>query len=526
VEAIAERVLLLWGWRRLALAALAGGIAALALPPLNLLPALAVAFPLAVWLIDGATQGPGRFAWRTLRAAFAVGWAFGFGYFLAGFWWIGAAFTVETDEFIWLMPFGVLGLPAGLALFHGLGFMLARMMWSGGGRRVFAFAAAMAMVEWLRSWVLTGFPWNSLGQAFGAFDATAQAASIVCLHGLTLLALLIFASFAPLGARDRFWPRWRLPLLALSGLAAMAAFGQWRIMTTPVTMLPDVRLRIMQPNISQREKHRLTGQEVLARYLALSDRAAAPGASGIADVTHLMWPESPFPFLLAREPQALGQIAALLRPRTTLITGAARAEDAGVTPRYFNSMHVIGPDGVISDSYDKTHLVPFGEYLPLKGLFAALGLRQFVEIPGGFEPGARRRLLAIKGLPPALPLICYEAIFPSEAAYSGPRPGLIINVTNDGWFGITTGPHQHLAQARLRSIEQGLPLIRAANTGISAVIDPLGRITASLALGTAGVIDAQIPLAVPPTVYNLYGDILSFCMLFAVLALCFRRRSD
>lgn len=523
MEALAERILLLWGWRRLAVAALAGAVGALAMPPLGLLPALAIAFPVAIWLIDGSTQGPGRFAWRTLRAAFAAGWAFGFGYFLAGLWWVGAAFTVETDEFFWLMPFGVLGLPMGLGLFHGLGFLLARLMWSGGGRRVFAFAGAMGGVEWLRGWVLTGFPWNSFGQALGAFDSTAQLASLIGLNGLTFVALMIFGAFAPLGARDRFWPRWRLPLLALAALASIAVFGLWRLQTTVIANLPDVRIRIMQPNISQREKHRLSGQEVLSRYLRLSDRAAAPGASGIRDVTHLVWPESPFPFLLAREPQALTQISGLLRPQAVLLTGAARAEDAGASPRYFNSIHAVGPDGVITDSYDKTHLVPFGEYLPLRPLFSALGIRQFIEIPGGFEAGARRKLLTVRGLPPLLPLICYEAIFPSEAAHDQ-RAGALLNVTNDGWFGITTGPHQHLAQARMRSIEQGLPLIRAANTGISAVVDPLGRITARLPLGVEGVLDAPLARALPSTVFSRTGDILALLLAIFCIVLCLRPR--
>ncbi|MGL4239580.1 MAG: apolipoprotein N-acyltransferase, partial [Beijerinckiaceae bacterium] len=415
MHAAAEKVLLVWGWRRWIVAALAGLAASLAMPPIGLLPVLALSFPVAIWLIDGSVKGPGRFNVRTLIAAFAAGWAFGFGYFLGGLWWVGAAFTVETDEFIWLMPFGVLGLPAGLALFHGLGFMLARLLWSGGGRRVFAFAAGMGFVEWLRGWILTGFPWNAIGQALGAFDTTAQIASIVGLPGMTMITLMIFSAFAPLGARDAFWPRWRLPVAALATLATIVAFGAWRLQTTKLAAVPDVRVRIMQPNISQREKHRLSAQEVLTRYLTLSDRASTPGTSGIRDITHLVWPESPFPFLLAREPQALSQISTLLRPRATLVTGAARAEDAGATPRYFNAIHVVGADGAIIDSYDKTHLVPFGEYLPLKSLFSALGIRQFVEIPGGFEPGARRKPLNIPGLPPALPLICYEAIFPAEA---------------------------------------------------------------------------------------------------------------
>jgi apolipoprotein N-acyltransferase len=523
MEALAERMILLAGWRRLLAAVAAGAVASLAMPPLGILPALALALPAAVWLIDGATEGPGRFSRRTLLAAFNAGWAFGFGYFLAGLWWIGAAFTVETDEFLWLMPVGVLGLPAGLGLFHGLGFLLARLAWSGGGRRVFAFAAGMGFVEWLRGWVLTGFPWNSFGQAFGAFDATAQIASVVGLDGMTMLALMIFAAFAPLGARDAFWPRWRLPICALAALAGIAAFGVWRLSATSVAMVPELKLRIMQPNISQREKHRLSGQEVLSRYLALSDRGVAPSGAGMKDATHLFWPESPFPFLLSREPQALAQISAALLPSAVLVTGAVRAEDAGSKLRYFNAIHVVGPDGVIADSYDKTHLVPFGEYLPLRWLFDALGIRQFVEVPGGFEPGARRRPLAVRGLPPVWPLICYEAIFPAEAVQGERRAGLLVNVTNDAWFGITPGPHQHLAQARLRSIEQGLPLVRAANTGISAVIDPLGRIVARLPLGVEGVLDSPLPRAFPTTLYARFGD-ASFFLLFLTCAGLFMRR--
>jgi apolipoprotein N-acyltransferase len=528
IQGWAQGVLLLGGWRRLGLAYLAGAFGALALPPLNILPALIIALPVAVWLIDGSTAAPGRFAFRTLRSAFAAGWAFGFGYFMAGFWWLGAAFLVEDDQFAWALPFGVIGFPAALALFHGFGFLLARLFWSDGGRRVFALAAAMAAVEWLRGIIFTGFPWNSIGQALGATDATAQIASVVGLNGMTLLALLMGASPAVLGTGETRWRRAALPAMALLLFAGLAAFGVWRLQTTTLTAIPDVKVRVMQPNLGQREKHRLSGQEVLARYLRLSDRATAPGASGITDITHLVWPESPFPFLLAREPQALSQIAGLLRPRTTLITGAARAEDASGDARqirYFNAMHVIGPDGVIADSYDKVHLVPFGEYLPFRKLFDAAGIRQFVEIPGGFEPGARRKPLQIKGLPSVVPLICYEAIFPGELLAGGVRPGLLINVTNDGWFGNTFGPHQHLAQARLRSIEQGLPQIRAANTGISAIIDPLGRIVGSLPLATAGVLDGGLLQPLAGTVYGNLGDIPAILLLFLCFFLCIRAKS-
>ena len=520
-----EGIVLAWGWRRLAVAFTAGAGAALSMPPLGILPVLALSFPAAVLLIDGCPAGPGVTSWKTLRSAFAAGWAFGFGYFLAGLWWLGAAFLVETDEFIWLMPFGVLGLPAALGLFHGLGFLIARLLWSEGAGRIFAFAISMATVEWLRGTILTGFPWNSFGQAFGANDALAQSASLFGLDGLTLLAPLLFSTpVLLLTGRTRF-RRLALPLVSVITLACLGGFGLWRLQNTVVATTPDVRIRIMQPNLSQREKHRLSGQEVLSRYLALSDRAMAPGASGIADATHLIWPESPFPFLLAREPQALAQLGRSLSPRTVLVTGAARAEDAGSgTPRYFNAIHVVGPDGVITDSYDKAHLVPFGEYLPLRGLLDKLGLRQFVEVPGGFEAGARRKPLTIRGLPAALPLICYEAIFPREVAASPIRPGLLLNVTNDGWFGQTFGPYQHLAQAKFRSIEQGIPQIRAANTGISAVIDPLGRVVRALPLGVEGVFDSGLPAALPGTVYADHGSRLAIFLFLVSFFVCIGAR--
>ncbi len=527
LQRLAQSVLLLGGWQRVGVAVGAGAVAALSMPPLDFLPALLLSLPVAVWLIDGTTAGPRRFSWPMLKSAFSTGWAFGFGYFVTGFWWLGAAFLVEDDAFAWALPFGVIGFPAALALFHGVGFVLARLLWSEGSHRVFAFVAAMASVEWLRGIILTGFPWNSIGQALGATDATSQIASVVGLNGLTILALFIFAAPAVLATGVTFRQRLVLPMMAAILMIGIAGFGIWRLQTVQITQLPDVKVRILQPNLSQREKHRLSGQDVLSRYVTLSDRATTPGTSGIADITHLIWPESPFPFLLAREPQALSQIAGLLRPNTTLITGAARAEDASSDARqirYFNAIHVVGPDGVISDSYDKVHLVPFGEYLPFKAAFAAIGLRQFVEVPGGFEPGVRRKPLLVKGLPSAIPLICYEAIFPSGIIPEGPRPGLLLNVTNDGWFGKTAGPYQHLAQARLRSVEQGLPQLRAANTGISAIIDPLGRIVRRLPLGTFGVVDGPVPKALATTLYGAFGDLIAIILLVCAFAICISSR--
>jgi apolipoprotein N-acyltransferase len=248
----------------------------------------------------------------------------------------------------------------------------------------------------------------------------------------------------------------------------------------------------------------------------------------VRDATHLIWPESAFPFFLEREADALTQIADLLPPGVVLITGAARVEEprAGQGPvKVFNSIRVLGDDGAILSTYDKLHLVPFGEFLPFQRVLEALGFEQLTRVRGGFTPGATRRALTVPRLPAASPLICYEVIFPGNALPEGGRPAWLLNLTNDAWFGITPGPYQHFAQARLRAIEEGLPLVRAANNGISAVVDPLGRIVHSLPLGVDGVIDADLPRPIQATVYARLGDSLTFAALVAlVLVVLFVRR--
>ncbi len=288
-----------------------------------------------------------------------------------------------------------------------------------------------------------------------------------------------------------------------------------------------VQLRIMQPNLQQDEKFNYAAkQQVMERYLRLSDRATGPQSTGVRDVTHLIWPESAFPFFLTREPDALAQIAALLQPATVLITGAVRAApDASASnPRAYNSVYVIDHDGSIRGIYDKVHLVPFGEYLPFQHVLERLGLLQLTKVVGGFLSGDRRRAMDVPRAPKMLPLICYEAIFPGAAVPRGERPGWLVNVTNDGWFGISTGPYQHFQQARVRAIAEGLPLVRAANTGISAVVDPLGRIVSSLPLGAEGVLDAPLPRAIAPTLYARFGDSVLILFMVVSLIMVARRR--
>jgi len=522
---LAHTIVLAEGWWRILIAFLAGASSTLALPPTDVWPLPFITFPILVWLVDGTT-GAGL---RGLLAAAAAGWWFGFGYFLAGLYWIGHAFLVDAKTFGWLLPFAVTALPAAMAVYTALGLVLARLIWTRGATRVLALAVSLTIAEWLRGHLFSGFPWNAYGYELISPLWLAQGAALIGIWGLTFLAVAVYSSPAVLADNraDTSWP-WLASALSAAAIAALAVYGVMRLERTPPRFVEGVRLRIMQPNLQQNEKFNYSQkQEVMRRYLALSDQ---PG--GLRDVTILIWPESAFPFFLVRETDALAQIAGLLPPDKVLITGAIRPPDTppgAVVTRAYNSIYVIGHGGSILSVYDKIHLVPFGEYLPFQDLLERLGLIQLTKVRGGFIPGDRRRNQPAPGAPNFLPLICYEIIFPGDAVPrsdqegwlyrhvgrylgwpsvvgTGERPGWLLNLTNDGWFGASAGPYQHFQQARIRAIEEGLPLVRAANSGISAVVDPLGRIIKSLPLGSEGVLDAPLPQAIVPTPYARLGD--------------------
>lgn len=521
--ALIHGIVLSYGWRRWLIAFVAGALSALAMAPINFWPVLFLTFPTLVWLIDGA--GIGR--WRGVVEAATTGWWFGFGYFLAAFYWIGYAFLVDAPTFGWLLPIAVVGLPAVLAIYTAAGVALARVLWTRGATRILALAVALTVVEWLRGHVLTGFPWNAFGYALTWPLALAQGAALIGIWGLTFIAVAVFAAPATL-ADDRAETRWAwLPLLCGGVmLCGLGGFGALRLVRTPTKLVEGVHLRIMQPNLQQDVRFNYSAkQQVLDRYIALSERAAAP-QSGAASPTHLIWPESAFPFFLTREPDALAQIAQLLRGGTVLITGAVRRADNADPrdPAAYNSIYVLDRDGTIVSVYDKVHLVPFGEYLPFQQVLESLGLQQLTKQRGGFLAGDRHRLITIPGAPRALPLICYEVVFPGDVMPKGPRPGWIVNVTNDGWFGISSGPYQHFQQARVRAIEEGLPLVRAANTGISAVVDPVGRIIGSLPLGSEGVLDAPLPRPVGAPLYARLGDVPAALLVAVALLAIIRKR--
>jgi apolipoprotein N-acyltransferase len=507
----------LWGWRRLLAAALAGAASALAMAPLLLAPVLFVTFPVLVWLLDGVSEsGPGRRLGVHLQA-FWTGWAFGFGYFLAGLHWIGSAFLVDADVYGWLLPVAVVALPAGLAVFPGFATLLARLAWLPGFGRVLALAAAWTLMEGARATVLTGFPWNQIGQVFVVSDAFMQAAAWVGGLGLSFAAVAVAA--APATMADR---RTGPTVLAVTVLAALWAGGAWRLSGASDATVDGVRIRIVQPAIAQASKWDPANRSgIVAAYLELSDLATSPETMGIDGVTHLIWPETALPLLLEQESEVAASIAALLPPETMLLMGGLHAEPGAPGRRnVYNSVFAIGSDGKSVARYDKRHLVPFGEYLPFQAELESWGLSQLTRLRGGFTAGDGEAFMAVGAGPAFIPLICYEIIFPAPPlrAGTGAAAGWILNLTNDAWFGNTSGPYQHLAQARLRAVEEGLPVIRAANTGISAIIDPYGRLQGSLAIGQRGVLDGRIPAEIPPTVFARIG-LLPVIVVAALLVL-------
>jgi apolipoprotein N-acyltransferase len=514
VQAFADAIIVLWGWRRFTVALVAGGLSALAFAPFVAFPILWMTVPVFVWLIDGAETGEHETWFRRLLPAALVGFGFGFGFFVVSLWWIGAAFLVDAGRFAWALPLAVLALPALLALFWAVGAAVARVFWSEGWPRLLVFAGAMAMVEWLRGHLFTGFPWNAFGYALTPAPLMMQSASLVGIWGLTLAAFFVFAVpvlLVPETNRPRRSDHIAVGLAAAL-LLAHVGYGALRLAGGPDPLVQGVHLRIVQPAIPQDERWAADrSDETMNRYVDLS-RGAASGMDG---VTHLIWPESAFPFLLTERPSALAAIAELLPKGVTLITGAARAERVAGSeepPLVFNSVYVIDDGGEIRAAYDKVHLVPFGEYLPFRSVLGAVGLRQLIALPTGFSPGQRLRTLTLSGAPPFGPLICYEVIFPSEAIESDNRPGWLLNLTNDAWYGSTPGPYQHFLQARVRAVEEGLPLVRAANSGISAIIDAHGRELASLDLDRVGIVDGGLPVSLPPTPYGQFGDLIFFAL--------------
>lgn len=484
-------------WARGALAFAAGALGALALPPYHVLPGLAVAFVALAWLIDGA---------RGWRAAAVIGWLFGAGFFGLGLAWLGNAFMVDAERFGAFAIPAVAGLAAGLALFPALAAGMARLA-RPGWRRALALALAWTTMEWLRGHVLTGFPWNLLATVWDPFTAPVQLAALAGAYGLSLATALI-AILPAAGARGLAGAVVLLALLWGGGAARIA------VTETPADGPP---VRVVQGNVAQHHKWRDDLRQAhLDRYVALSRGTDGPRPAII------VWPETAVPYFLDEEAGLRGALATLVAPDGVLITGVVRrAWNEHDALSLYNSVQAIGATGALAATYDKAHLVPFGEYTPLRAVLSWARL-----VPGAidFSAGPGPVTWRLPGLPAPSPLVCYEAIFPGAVTAPGDRPDWLLNVTNDAWFGLSAGPHQHMAAARLRAVEEGLPLVRAANTGISAIVDALGRTVARLELGTEGVIDAPLPGHLAPPPYAQFGDLLLIPILVLwVVAGPFRR---
>jgi apolipoprotein N-acyltransferase len=523
---------------RWAIALVLGLVAAAGMPPVSLWPVFLVSLTGLVLALDAVWSGHAEARGHIrLRAAAAVGWWFGFGYFLAGLYWLGFAFLVEAEKFAWLLPLAVIALPAGLAVFFAIAAATAMIFWSAGLVRVLALAVALGVTEWLRGNVLTGLPWNALGYALAGNDWLMQSASLFGVTGLSFLAVLVFAMPASafrLDGRIGGGTMLARPLIASGAiLLAMLAFGVWRLSGPQPPAQGSARLRLVQPNIPQAEKWEgANRQRIFDTFLDLSRRDPSGATAGFGGITHVVWPESSLPFLMLQTPAALEAIGRMLPDNVVLVTGSLRAETAAdgtlvqVDGLYtiYNDIAVLDGTGRPIAIYDKRHLVPFGEYLPAQRTLEAIGLEQLTRLKGGFTPGSGPRKLEIPGLPPVVPLICYEAIFPEEMAPS-PDQTWLLNLTNDAWFGVSAGPYQHLQQARLRAVEQGRPVIRVANTGISVVVGATGEILAHLPLETRGVLETALPGRLPPSLYALAGDgVLAALLLAGGLGVTWLRR--
>ncbi|MBT4931970.1 MAG: apolipoprotein N-acyltransferase [Rhodospirillaceae bacterium] len=492
------RVIALGGWRRWALTFLLGVLAAGAMAPLHGVFLLVPGLSGLLWLV---------FSKGTARAAFGVGWWFGFGHFSAGLYWVANALLTYPDRFGWMAPFAVFGLAAVLALFPACVTVLTRLSarrCSGIGR-VLVFAALWTTFEWLRSWVFTGFPWNLIGSVWAFSDPMIQLSALAGVYGLGLLTVIVAAMPALLAGGDE-WAVKGSPLrpltLAVLALVVVWAGGAVRLSGATADRVPDVRLRLVQPNIDQKLKwDRQYRSSHFNDQLAMS---VAPPSPGVEQPTHVIWAETATTFFISKDGNVRKALAGATPKGGLLMTGAPRtSSQSEPVYRVWNSFQVIDEEARIVGTYDKSHMVPFGEYMPFRKV---LNLAKITDGATDFSPGPGPKTLRLKGLPPVSPLICYEVIFPGEVVDQRDRPEWLLNLTNDGWYGVSSGPYQHFAAARFRAAEQGLPLVRVANTGISGVVDGYGRVIAKLGLSEQGVLDSALPSALGPTLYGRLGD--------------------
>jgi apolipoprotein N-acyltransferase len=484
-----------------------GLLLALGLPPISQVWISCISLSLLLVLDHGKPK-------QSVARSFGEGFAFGLGYFVFALHWIGFAFLVDAKDYLWMMPFAVGGLAAAMSVYWGLGFIVVDALVRRGWSRWLVWPCAIAAMEFARGVLFTGFPWAAPGLLADGLGGVLQLASVVGMQGLTLLVLVWGMVPAVL------YLRWRekqggilLPVLLTMSAVASWGWGTWRLSQYPLDLAQGPVVRLVQPNISQDDKWRSdNARAILDTLISLS---TGEGELGRPQV--IIWPESAVPFLLDEEPEALQSIGRVITDAQRVLTGAIRRETIDGDERYYTSILGIDKTGKVYSRYDKWRLVPGGEYLPLAWLMEPLGFRKVVTLPESFSPGSGPEAVDVPGIGAAAMLVCYEAIFPDHIVPSGVRPRWIVNVTNDGWFGRSVGPYQHLAQVRMRAVEQGLPVARAANTGISAMIDSLGRTVVQTGLEERRNVDARLPVALESTLFVRAGSV-PLCILLIFFA--------
>ncbi|MFZ4763266.1 MAG: apolipoprotein N-acyltransferase [Alphaproteobacteria bacterium] len=505
-----------WGYKGFLGLFLAGAMASLALPPIFFIPCLLPGLWLALAMANSAP---------TPRTAFYIGWCYGFGFYVFGLYWIAAALFTDIKQYWFFLPLSIVGLPAILSLFHGAAFYVWHRYYrkAVGASKWLGIALLLAAAEWLRGHVFTGFPWNLLGYSALAIPSLAQTASITGVYGLSLvlyvLIILPFIWLDKIIARTTRLLWFIAPALLLTG---GLLWGNNRLEQAALTAenYPNIRLRLVQPNIAQETKW---DQEKLMQHFKHLLALSVPDAPERGTQNIVIWPETAVPFMLETQDSVRQTIAKKIGT-ATLLAGAFRQEDppldaAGTlkraTPLYYNSMIALQGTNVVGH-YDKSHLVPFGEYVPLRRY---LPLSLIAYAPGDMAEGSGPTTISLEKLPSFSTLICYEAIFPGAVTMHGQRPDFLVNLTNDAWYGKTAGPHQHFHIARMRAIEEGLPLVRVANTGFSGIIDPVGNIVEITRLFEEVAIEAPLPKPLPATLYSRFGDalFLVIMLLFFVL---------
>lgn len=495
---------------------LSGALMLPAMAPWNLWPFVFAGFS-AFYLLLSRMQ--------TKRSAFLCGWVFGFGYFSCGLWWIANALLVPGNPFSWVWPLAIAGLPALLAFFPALAALAVKKFAAHRTLKGFLFfAAAMAASEWLRGHIFTGFPWNLYGYAWGGWDAMMQNAAWGGPYFLTILtvgwaALPGFLYLSNISRQQKIITAGIALLLFIS----CTLYGHLRLTNAATSTNGAVHLLIVQPNIGQGEKWE--AGNAMENLLHLTLLSAAPQGEGPGNTTLIVWPETAITADALASPQARTVLAAPLetyKGNVYLLTGMLRFGSENGREIYFNSATALDRDLKIVAAYDKSHLVPFGEYVPFGDI---LSIAPFVRFDG-FTEGNGPSTLNLPGLPGFSPLICYEVIFPHAVTDRKTRPAFVVNITNDAWYGDSPGPRQHFMQTRFRAVEEGLPVVRAANTGISGVIDPYGRTMGSIALGTRGTLHISLPAPLQPTLYSLAGDTPFLVLTVLLLIFPLKRRGS